>query len=66
VEVIVWLTYQRQRIAQQDEPRRVVWQVFGELVERLVHCLVFILTDFLGLLIDHIDDGLWVASPRCP
>lgn len=47
-------SYQCHWVAQQNESRRVVWQVVADFVETLVYCLLFILLNLLGRLIDHV------------
>lgn len=48
------VTYKCQRVAQQNIPWRVIREVFGDLIEALVHDLVVILPDFECLLVDKV------------
>jgi len=48
------VSYKRQGVAEEDEARRVVGQVVGDLVEGLVNCLVIVLADLFGVLIDQV------------
>lgn len=47
-------TYERQWIAEQYIPRRVIGEIVGDLFERLVDYLIFILFNLMCLLIDQI------------
>lgn len=52
--VYIGSTHHSQGVAEEDEARSMVGKVFGYLVERGVNGLVFVLSDLVGVLIDHV------------